>query len=48
MLVLAPAGSVVAMEAAVAGLPPDAATAADDTGPIEKLDVKLLQVPHSP
>lgn len=47
-LILAPSGSVVAMEAAVAGLPPDAATAAPDTGPIEKLDVKVLQVPPAP
>ena len=44
MVTLAPPGSVVAMEATVAGLAPDALAAAEDTGPIEKLDQKSLQV----
>lgn len=49
ILALAAPGSVVAMEATVAGLPPDALAAADDTGPIEPLDAKALQVPiHAP
>ena len=44
VLTLAAPGSVIAMEATVAGMPPDALAAADDTGPIEPLDAKALKV----